>query len=125
MIILDSIKIKQTMKGEILLKLEDRQQIINRFDDFLYKNSYGSCRPRERMINIGDTLNGLIDILNTLEVEKWFSVMIMPEEYKQIIVLDDKGQEHDYHYWNGYRYYKLIDKDGYPSDVNIVSWKYK
>jgi hypothetical protein len=48
------------------LKNKEADQIINKYDNFLYENSYGSSRPRERIINAEEALNGLKSILNLL-----------------------------------------------------------
>lgn len=53
-----------------------------------------------------------------------------PKVHKDIVVRDTGGRECDHHYWTGYNYYSYVrsedgSRDGWPSDVNIVEWRYK
>ncbi len=111
---------------------EEKEAIINLYDSFLYKNSSGSCRPRERSLNIEDAMNGLMDILNSfVNVNNviWHDRDEYPETDIKIIVKDKEGKEYDDHTWNGYCYYEWIEHDdgtgdGWRIDVDVVSWKY-
>jgi hypothetical protein len=60
----------------------------------------------------------------------WRSRSDYPEDDRDIIVKDDEDKEYDNHYWCGHCYYDYVENpdcscDGYPSDVNIISWRYK
>jgi hypothetical protein len=108
------------------MREEEKEMIINLYDNFLYSNSSGSFRPRERSINIEDAINELKNILYSYADYNWHDASDYPEIlYKDIIVLDKDGKEHDNHYWIGHRYYQCCGEDGYPSDVYIVRWRYK
>lgn len=61
---------------------------------------------------------------------QWHDRDVRPEEDKDIVVRDIEGTEYDNHYWNGHCYYSYVEWDdgtcdGYPSDIDIVIWRYK
>lgn len=61
--------------------------------------------------------------------ELWRDSETKPDVHEWVIVCDKDGKEYDLHQWNGFRWYAYVmdkngDCDGYPSDVEIVRWKY-
>lgn len=62
--------------------------------------------------------------------KKWHGIENKPEEDKWVIVRDSDGVEYINHKWNGmcwYSYVKNNDgtRDGWRSDVDVVSWRYE
>lgn len=60
----------------------------------------------------------------------WYNRNNYPETYRDIIVMDKNGVEHDRHKWTGHAYYRFVcDEDGtcdgYRSDIDITKWRYK
>lgn len=55
----------------------------------------------------------------------WFSEKDKPKRDKMVIVRDNSGEEYQNHQWNGICWYRLAGCDGYPSDINVVSWRYQ
>lgn len=56
--------------------------------------------------------------------KKWFSEMI-PEEHKRVIVRDKNGKEYRNHEWVGHAWYSFSGRDGWRTDVDVVSWRYQ
>lgn len=67
---------------------------------------------------------------NLYDNYQWYSEMIKPEGYRNIIVKDENGKEYNNHYWNGLCYYEYSENndgtcDGYPTEVDFYIWRYK
>lgn len=56
---------------------------------------------------------------------KWFSEMIKPEEHKRVIVRDKNGKEYRNHEWVGHAWYSFSGRDGWRTDVTVISWRYQ
>lgn len=63
-------------------------------------------------------------------IHRWNNISNCPKIDKKIVVKDQYGNEYDNHSWNGHCYYDWIiygdgSGDGYPTDVEVVKWRYK
>lgn len=60
----------------------------------------------------------------------WHNREEYPTDHKDIIVRNADDREYNNHYWTGHAYYSYVEsddgsRDGWPSNVGIVSWRYK
>lgn len=63
-------------------------------------------------------------------IVKWHDAENYPKTDKKIIVKDKYGNTYNDHTWNGHRYYEWIEHDdgtgdGFPTDVEVVKWRYQ
>lgn len=61
---------------------------------------------------------------------KWISEKNKPKEDEWVIVKDKNGKEYRNHQWKGHAWYVFVINDdntcdGWRSDIDIVSWRYK
>jgi hypothetical protein len=63
-------------------------------------------------------------------IHKWNNASNYPKLDTKIIVKDKFGNEYDNHTWNGHCYYDWVEDedgngDGYPTDVEVMKWRYQ
>lgn len=68
--------------------------------------------------------NGKAVGFEAISKEEWFSANVRPEPHVDVIVRDEQGKEYTDHQWNGTRWYAWSGEDGWPTDVNVMSWRY-
>ncbi|WP_143322749.1 hypothetical protein [Clostridium sp. HBUAS56010] len=101
--------------------LEDaKREVINKIRSYLSNkiNEYKSIRSD-------------LENRTSCKAYKWNnSDYSIPEKDKWVVVLDNKGVEHNRHIWNGICFYQFTEyddegcSDGYPSNVCIRYWRY-
>lgn len=119
---------------EMSLKSELVGEVIQYHDNSFECDIDGSFQDKytedklEEMI-IEDIKEQYFEQFISYNIDDWIDVDIEPDEKKAICVKDVNGNIYHNHYWSGNRYYEFNKWDngtiyGYPSDVDIISWKY-